>query len=246
VLDEMLRVMGLGAPLSAPTASMVCPTYRPQNLERVFANVAHQTHRPLELIVALLGTELDPAAVAAQGRAAGVDNLEVLAVDAGASLGVVLNAAYERASGDYILKMDDDDFYGPHYAEDLLNAFRYTDASVVGKRAVYVLLEASGTLALRYPQHEHRFAHILQGSTITIPRALWEDQHWADLPRAVDTEFLRTAAANGSAFYSADRFNYVALRAADKDSHTWKIADEEILQGAVVQPNGTGFEHAVA
>lgn len=245
-VDHVLRVTGVAEPRQPVTASLVCPTYRSENLDRIFANVAHQTHRPLELVLGLHGSDLDAATVARHAKAAGVEHVEVVKVDADATLGAVLNAACARSSGDYLLKIDDDDFYGPHYVEDLVNAFLYTSATVVGKRAVYVLLEASERLILRYPEHEHRYAEIVQGSTITVPRGVWEDQHFADLPRAVDTEFLRAAAANGGTFYSADRFNYVAFRAADKSRHTWQIADDDLLERAVVQPAGATFDHAVA
>ena len=46
--------------------------------------------------------------------------------------GDVLNDAYEAASGDVLLKVDDDDWYGPHAVVDLLLARRYSGADVVG------------------------------------------------------------------------------------------------------------------
>lgn len=55
---------------------------------------------------------------------------------------------------------------------------------------------------------------------------------FGDLPRAVDTDFLERAREAGVLTYSADRFNYVSIRAADHRSHTWPIADTALMNRA--------------
>jgi hypothetical protein len=52
-----------------------------------------------------------------------------------------------------------------------------------------------------------------------------------DLPRRVDTTFLERVTAAGGKVYSSDRFNFVSVRRAAADGHTWKITEEQMLAG---------------
>jgi hypothetical protein len=133
------------------------------------------------------------------------------------------------ADGEFIAKMDDDNFYGDHYLTDLVRAFDYTEADVVGKWAHLVHLEGSGATLLRFPDAEHRYVDLVQGGTILARRAAAVNVGFDDLPRRVDTTFLDKIRATGGKVYSADRFNFVSVRRADPDSHTWTITEKELL-----------------
>jgi hypothetical protein len=55
---------------------------------------------------------------------------------------------------------------------------------------------------------------------------------FSDLPRGVDTDLLNRAFSSGVVTYSADRFNYISIRSADRHSHTWTIADTALMNRA--------------
>lgn len=48
-------------------------------------------------------------------------------------MGECFNNAVNIANGDYIAKMDDDDYYGEYYILDAINAFKYSGADIIGK-----------------------------------------------------------------------------------------------------------------
>jgi glycosyltransferase involved in cell wall biosynthesis len=219
---------------------------RAHQIDSVLGNVAAQTYQPLQLVLVLHGLDEDEGAIRRRAREAGIDDVVVLRADRSLPLGSVMNLGCEAAGGEYVSKMDDDNFYGPHYCEDLMHAFTYADARIVGKWAVYTFLGSSGTLVLRFPDQEHRYVRLVQGGTLTMPHALWEDQRFPDLPRAIDTQFLRTAHNNGVRVYASDRFNYVSVRAADTSDHTWKISDDALLHNGIAQVFGATFEHVLA
>jgi hypothetical protein len=125
--------------------------------------------------------------------------------------------------------MDDDNWYGPHYLSDLVRAFSWTDAQVVGKWAHYVHLQRSNATLLRFPEAEHRYVNLVQGGTIVAPRSVLRDCPMEDLPRAVDTTFLEKVRRSGGMVYSADRFNFVSVRSGASNGHTWSISDEDLL-----------------
>jgi hypothetical protein len=126
--------------------------------------------------------------------------------------------------------MDDDNFYGTHYLTDLVRALDYSGADVVGKWAHLVLLEGSGETLLRFADSEHHFVKQVQGGTLLMSRGIADLIRFGDLPRGVDTDFLERARATDLTVYAADRFNFVSVRRADPDSHTWTITDDEIKQ----------------
>src|SRR5690606_39605886 len=94
--------------------------------------------------------------------------ISVVEADGSLPLGACMNLGLEAADGDFVAKMDDDNFYGTHYLDDLLDAFDYTDAGIVGKWAHYVWLRSSGAVVLRCPRSEHRYERLVQGGSMLL------------------------------------------------------------------------------
>ena len=211
-----------------PSISAIVPTRRPEQLDHVLRTLGRQSHRELEVVLVAHGWELPPD-LQERARRHGVDQLVARQVDAGLSLGAILNLGVAVAGGELVAKVDDDNLYLPHYLTDLVRALDYSRADVTGKWAHYVHLEASGDVLLRFEQHEHRYTDLVQGGTLLLRRDLAAEVGFEDLPRRVDTTFLDKVRARGGRVYAADRFNFVSCRRADPAAHTWPISDEELL-----------------
>jgi ubiquinone/menaquinone biosynthesis C-methylase UbiE/spore maturation protein CgeB len=247
-IDAMLKRIGLPhlAPAKPPPVSIVCSTNRPGEIDTVIANAARQSYPELELVVVLHGLDLDADEVKRRAKEGGMTSVTVLKADRQLTLGECLNLGVEAAGGEYVSKFDDDNFYGTDYLADLIQAFGYTDARVVGKWACYTYLSHHDVLMLRFPRHEHRYANLLQGGTLTFDRELAKEIPFDPLPRGVDTAFLRNCRDRGVRAYSADRFNFVSVRQREPDGHTWNISDEELLRKGVVKTFGPNFDHVMA
>jgi len=245
-VDTVLSAAGLpGGREPRPRISVVVPTNRPEMIDNVVANIGRQVHQPLQLVLVLHGLELDPAAVAAEAKGAGIEDVTALAAPGSLTLGACMNLGVEASTGRYIAKMDDDNFYGAHYLSDLVRAFDYTDAGVVGKWAHYVWLENQRAVLLRFAAAEHRYVDKVQGGTLLIRAEVARSVRFEDVPRAVDTTFLARCEARGIRVYSADRFNFVSIRRGDTASHTWQISDTELLaRSSTVEFYGAPFDHA--
>ncbi len=230
-VDRVLEAVGVPSPPRDRSISAVVPTMRPDQVGHVLGFVAAQAHSDLELVLVTHGFEADRDKVRAQAEEAGVDFGRVVLVDqpADRTLGAVMNAGVTAASGRYVAKMDDDNGYAAHYLSDLVRAFDYTSASVVGKWAHYAHLTATGATLLRFPDAEHRYVDLVQGGTLLLERDLAARLGFEDLPRRVDTTFLEKVRREGGRVYSADRFNFVSVRASTPDGHTWPISDVELL-----------------
>ena len=89
-------------------------------------------------MLVLHGIDIEPNVVREKALAAGIPDVKVRLADPSLTLGEVLNLGIEVADGDYIAKMDDDNLYGEHYLSDLLRAFDYADAELVGSLSTYI------------------------------------------------------------------------------------------------------------
>jgi spore maturation protein CgeB len=229
-VDVVLASVGLAPITSRPgrVVSAVVATKRPAQLDHVLRTIGRQSHRARELVLVTHGFVLDEDDVRRRAGAAGVPAVVLVAAPAELTLGACLNLGVEAAAGDLVAKVDDDNFYGTHYLTDLVRALDYSGADVVGKWAHLVHLEGTGETLLRFAHAEHRFTDLVQGGTLLLRRSLARAHPFADLPRAVDTTFLATVRAAGGTVYAADRFNFVSVRRADPDGHTWPITDEEL------------------
>jgi Glycosyl transferase family 2 len=231
-VDQIADAIGLRISRPAKTVSAIISTNRPHALGNVLRNTARQKHAvqgDLELVLVLHGFDIRTAEVEATARDTGVENLTVIQADKSLTLGACLNLGLDAAGGDFIGKMDDDNYYGSHYLTDLVAAFGYTDAGIVGKWAHYVWLRSTGAIVLRFPTAEHRYNRLVQGGSLLFKRDVARSLRFSDIPRAVDTDILNRAEADGVLTYSADRFNYVSIRGADRNDHTWPIADMALM-----------------
>jgi hypothetical protein len=230
-VDTVLEVAGVPVTVPDRSVTVVVPTNRPARLDNVFDFVGRQLHEQIQLVLVPHGFEVPEAELNRRAKEAGVDELVVRVADSAMTLGTCMNLGLDAADGEFVAKMDDDNWYGPHYLRDLVRAFSYTDADVVGKWAHLVHLQGSGATLLRFPEAEHRYVKLVQGGTIVARRSTAVRLRFDDLPRRVDTTFLGKVAAAGGRVYSADRFNFVSVRLADAGAHTWQITEEQMLAG---------------
>ncbi|WP_374108522.1 glycosyltransferase [Isoptericola sp. S6320L] len=245
--QRMLHDVGL-APSSVvprPRVTALVSTNRPHQLDHVLASVGSQTGVDVQLALLAHGFELpSEAELRLQAKKAGVEDLVLLHADADVPLGACLNRLVDAADGDVVAKMDDDDVYGPRYLSDQLYAMDYSGAEVVGKQAHYMYLEAHDATLLRFSEREHRLTDFVMGPTIVARRDVAAAVRFAETRTGEDTGFLQGAGESGVRIYSADRFNFVQMRAGS-GRHTWTVSDAELLASGEVTFYGHAERHVL-
>lgn len=221
--------LGLEVPSEDRSASAVVPTSRSHEIDNILANLGRQQDVDVELVLVMHGFTLPEEDLRRRAREAGVDNLVVVEADQSLTLGAIMNLGVDAASGRYVAKMDDDNYYGPQFLADLVDSFAYSGAGIVGKWCHYVWLTSSRAVVLRFPQHEHRFTDRVQGGAMLFEGDVVRELRFGDLPRRVDSDILDRAKAEGIGIYSGDRYNFVSVRGADRHSHTWTVPDGVFL-----------------
>jgi len=226
------------ADLDRPTVSIVLATRRPDMLAHALGQVRRQRGvEALELVLAPHGFTPDPAEVR---DLLGPDvALELVPQDGSTLFGDVLDAAARAAGGDVVLKMDDDDWYGPDFVADLLRARGWSGADVVGTPAEQHYLAPLTTTVTRGHRAE-AWTRFVAGGTILVSRDLLREVGWwRQVRRFVDAQLLAAVHAAGGTVYRTHGLGYLLRRNAS--GHTWEVDLEELLDPARVQQRWDGF-----
>lgn len=247
-LDEVLTVLGFeDAILSRhrPLVSVVCSTNRTEHLANILENFRRQTYEPKELIVVLHGVGKTADGLRRQAEDMGIRGISIVVMGEDHTLGDCLNAGIDASTGQYVAKMDDDDFYAPMYLVDLMYAFDYTDADIVGKHSYYVYLKDEDRLTIRLAGREHDYHQFVSGATMVIRRSVFDRVKFADKTVGEDSDFLTRCGDAGLRIYSADRFNYLCHRRSDPAQHTWQVANGEYMKRLTTVCEGLPMDRVI-
>jgi hypothetical protein len=216
-----------------PAVSVVMATRRPDLLDHALSQVARQRGvGRLELVLAPHGFEPDVARVREALSAGGSVEVQVVPQPAEAVFGDVLHAAAAAASGDVVLKMDDDDWYAPDVVADLLLARGYSGAELVGMPDDLYYLEPTDE-TVRLGQRTEAYRQFVAGGTLMVDRGLLREVGgFRTVRRHVDAELIAAVRAAGGATYRTHGLGYM-LRRTDT-GHTWK-ADLDDLRSRAAQ-----------
>ena len=227
--EELLVAIGRPAVLRAkPLVSLICVSSRPRFLDQALRNLTCQTYPEVEIVFVMNSEEFDPQVVAE--RLAPLPRARCLAAGPGKTLAEGLNMALDVASGEFFAKMDDDDHYGPHYIADAVLAAEFSGADIIGKLSHYCYLESLDAMTVGFAGHEFKEVSLVHGATIMASRRVTEKVRFLPVRQGTDTIFLKTCREQGFSILSADRFNFVYVRRADPQEHTYPIGLDVLLK----------------
>ncbi|WP_420934004.1 glycosyltransferase [Alteromonas sp. A081] len=233
-LVNIEKAIGINNEREAPLVSIITCTRRPEMIDRIVTNMARQNHANIELILVLQGFSQSQSEELI-GKLKSVDSnikrVTAIINDSEETLGERFNKAAEKANGEYIAKMDDDDFYFANYLKDMLIPFTFGDYAMVGKKELYMYLSGSQKLIKRFPGMKHQTADFVAGPTFVIKKEVFDKVKFESRNTGEDSSFVRNLKTAGYNIYAADPFNFIQFR-ADPKSHTWVVPDEEILAGS--------------
>ena len=221
-----------------PSVSVVLATKRPEQLEFAVRQVAKQRGvESLELVLAPHGFVADPQRV--RDLAGPGVSIQVAAQPETTPFGDVLAGAASVAGGDVVLKMDDDDWYGPDVVADLLRARAYSGADLVGMPAEFHYL-APRRLTVKRGHPAEFYARFVAGGTMMVDRALLREVgSFRSVRKFVDASLLAAVRAAGGAVYRTHGLGYLLRRNAS--GHTWEVDMDYLLDPSRVAATWEGF-----
>ena len=221
-----------------PLISVVVATKRPEMVDRIIEIVELQDYPNLELVLALHGKSFENSPVTSLHD--GI-NKTVLHFPEEVIFGKVLSEASVAASGEWISKMDDDDWYGTEHISDLLLAARYSRADLVGKGSEFVYLEGRDLTIRRNLGNSEVASRTLAGGTLLIRSDLLREvSGWRELTSGVDVALIDDAVSAGAALWRTHPFGYLLRRTPD--GHTWNAKDNYFLSNSSQEWKGKAYD----
>ena len=226
-LQQIRKEAGLPV-FREPSVSVVVASNRPEMIERIFNIVKEQDHKNLELVLALHGDGFQDAYPDFLKSDLPVT---VLHYPKEIIFGQVLSEASSAVSGEWIAKMDDDDWYGKEHISDLLLATSYSDADLVGKGSEFVYLtEENLTIRRDLGDSEVESRTIGGGAMLVKAETFREINGWRELSSGVDVALIDDVVSNGGRVWRTHPFGYLLRRT--KNQHTWEVDDKYFLRNA--------------
>lgn len=226
----------------AATLSVLLTTRRPEMLDFALRMVSRQGGVQIELILAAHGFAPDRDILARSWRSE--VPIEVVLAPSSLPFGEVLNLAAARASGSHLVKMDDDDWYGSHFLEDLLLAQGYSGADVVGAAPEFNFLEPMDlTVRHSYPTEVYR--DFVAGGTMLMRRGVYYEMGgFRSVRKYVDAALLAAVRHAGGSIYRTHGLGYVLRRRGE--GHTWDAGMDYFTDPARVSAQWDGFRSSEA
>lgn len=231
-----------------PTVSVLVSTLRVDDLSNLLDQLLVQTLTSFDLRLGLHTIELSAShkrQIAALNRRQVKVVVRKFTTDQ--TLGTILSTLAAQSSGEYIAKMDDDDYYGPEHLRDLLDAAVDTDADVVGRAMNYVYLEPLHLTVRRYSAYGTRAVELWSdwvcGGTILAKRDVAEAAGWfGEGNTAVDRYLLSGVTNNGGKIWRTFGAGYIYCRTFT--FHTYVTNYSKYLNGANEQVVGI-WDHPI-
>lgn len=212
--------------LPHPSVSVLLSTSRPALLNRILEQLAVQDHPEVEVVIGCHGFD-------APARDSFPEHLRarigpILGFDGSVLFGDVLAALSAAASGDLLSKVDDDDLYGPNHLSDLVTAWHYSEAQLVGRKLALVHFEEDDTLAVRRFFLEGYRWDAAGGGSVIARGDLAAIGGWRSQRRAVDHGLMTRIADAGGVIYTCSGPGYIHVRHAA--GHTWEVDDSRFRE----------------
>uniref|UniRef100_UPI003D055A73 glycosyltransferase family protein n=1 Tax=Alcaligenes faecalis TaxID=511 RepID=UPI003D055A73 len=217
-----------------PLVSIVTCTCRPHMIDRIVLNMTRQAYSNCELLLVVQGFtaeqvyELNNKLKSVKSN---LKRIEIVVNNSDDSLGERFNSAVAISRGEFIAKMDDDDFYFSNYLSDMLLPFQYGDYGMVGKTETYVYLSGSNKLIKRFPGMKHRDVDFVAGPTFVLKAEVFKKYKFSPVNRGEDSDLISRMKKDGVRIYATDPFNFIQWRSSDSSAHTWGVEDDFFLTG---------------
>ena len=219
-----LRAYSPAAALKAwPAVTVVLATHRERFIDQAVQQLARSAYPNLQIVIGLHGVEVDHSRFDAIAH-----DLKIVKISSDVPFGTAMQQLSEKADGQLITKMDDDDHYGAEHVWDLVLARMYSGATLVGKALDWIYVESANTTAFRPEYPAETYAPFVAGGTLLISRAdLDALGGWRPVAKSVDRALIERVQATGGSIYRTHGLGYLYERRGE--GHTATPNEEHFL-----------------
>ncbi|RHA38901.1 hypothetical protein D1825_12850 [Cellulomonas rhizosphaerae] len=230
--DRLSRSMGWGSAM--PTVTAVLTSRRPDAALATLRALGAQSYEPFQIVLAMHGVPAPDLTGLDDRTRARIAHV----VETGPEVpfGAVLARASAVADGELITKVDDDDLYGTEHVADLVRAYTWSGAQIVGKQAEYVHLERRDVTLHRTFRTETYARQVAGGAMMLSAADLAAVGGWRPVPRSVDRGLLLRVLQDGGVVYATRGPGFVYTR--HDRGHTWLADDDHFDTRVLDEWNG--------
>lgn len=207
---------------NTPGVSIITCTDKEDNMEIIFKNYERQLYKNKELIIIVNNKSINIKPWHNKYR--DYKNIKIIQMGEKKSLVQCLNYAIEHSNLEYVTFFDDN-YYGQNYLVDAVNAFKYSNADIVGKCSYYAYSENYQLLVIILPNIEDKYVKYVKFSTMVIKKNVFEKLIFSEKSYKYDMEFLKNCVNSGFSIYATNRFNYIFIKHTSSKNQTCKIED---------------------
>ncbi|WP_084124967.1 glycosyltransferase family 2 protein [Demequina sp. NBRC 110054] len=215
--------------LAVPSVSLVMSSMRPDRVLKTLRDLDAQTYPNLEIVLVGHGRPI-PAELRAQEFSHPVHFVEV---PSDVPFGTALATGARRSSGDLVMKVDDDDLYGAEFVWDIVLAYLYSSANIVGKTTEYMHVEGIGQTFHRKFAAERYSRQVAGGAMLMSRGDLEASGGWRPTTNSTDRSVQLRFFREGMIGYRTSSLGYVYIR--HDDGHTWHVDMGSLIQNAFEQ-----------
>ena len=222
--------------------SVIISTKRKDYIEGFIEQLNNQQYVNLQIILITHGFSLTKKEKINMKK---LSKFEIILVecDQNLSFGNCLNIGINEIKFNYVIKMDDDDYYYPNFVIDLLLGLKYSKAEVAGKYAFFFYLEDENIVGQRRLKYQYCNIAEVKGNTMICKTETMKKYRFKDLSRHVDSDFLKRVRESDGDIYCIHPYDMCVFRAENKESHTYQVHDSKFLRDANIlyygEPNST-------
>ncbi|WP_227370533.1 glycosyltransferase [Halomonas sp. M20] len=128
-----------------PKISIITPSNRPHLSKKIVTQFINQTYSKKELVYVYNANRSNEISDVVES----VDNLKFYSLPPEMNIGSCMNYAISKATGEFCVKMDDDDFYGNNYLLDIFVCLKCIAADFWGKPPSFIYFQSTDELYFR-------------------------------------------------------------------------------------------------
>jgi len=194
-----------------PSVSAIMCTMRAEFVQFALDQMARQTYPNLEVVLVLHGlAQQDPAI--AQAIAGYRRPLTVVEVAPEVVFGGALNRGVAASHGEYISKIDDDDWYGEHHISDLVATRSYAPADLIGGPAQLVYMASLNMTLNRIQTTETYGGHVAGASSLMSRDVFHATGGWRQVNTHEDAMMIDSMNRSGGRVYRMHGMGFIRLR----------------------------------
>lgn len=207
--NTILGKIGMEPFVHTPGVSMIMLIRDGQSVIRSLETYKKQSWKNKELLLGVQQNELTDEWRKLLEDYSDITIFEIPKQDGTPRMGDYLNLAITQAKYEYISVLNEEDDYESNFLLDLMNAFDYTDADIVGKSCYYIYSEKANALVLKNTDQQYEFCDRLAEYAIIVRKSVFESVKFPSVSTGFIQEFLGQCVNKGYKIFSADKYNYV-------------------------------------